>query len=75
MLGLSLGACEDGSEPQIGTPCEVDEDCGQDMICDAHQGEGTCQEPHEHLEARPGPQWVGSEEETGGFEWDDAAGE
>jgi hypothetical protein len=46
-LGLALlGACEEDDE--IGTPCETAEDCSGDLICDVHDGQGTCQEAHGH---------------------------
>ena len=46
-LLLPLG-CEEEEEGEIGSPCESDEDCADDLICDEHDGEGTCQEEHEH---------------------------
>jgi hypothetical protein len=31
-----------------GAPCESDADCGEGLICDVHDGLGTCQEDHSH---------------------------
>lgn len=45
-LGTLLG-CEEHDD-EIGTPCETAEDCSGDLICDIHEGQGTCQEPHDH---------------------------
>ncbi|PRP97602.1 hypothetical protein ENSA5_32950 [Enhygromyxa salina] len=52
-LGLLLGAplglvgCDDNDE--IGTPCESNDECSGELICDVHDGKGTCQEDHGHL--------------------------
>lgn len=48
---LSL-ACGGGSE--VGAPCDKDEQCGGDLICDVHEGKGTCQTPHEHVSGGAG---------------------
>ena len=32
----------------IGKPCDKDEQCSDDLVCDFHDGKGTCQEPHGH---------------------------
>lgn len=45
--GVLLGACEE-QDDEIGTPCDTDEDCSDDLICDVHEGQGTCQAPHDH---------------------------
>lgn len=52
LLGLALlasmslsFAC---SDPDIGKACDKAEDCSGDLICDVHDGKGTCQEPHGH---------------------------
>ncbi|MFV8751829.1 hypothetical protein ACNOYE_14890 [Nannocystaceae bacterium ST9] len=49
-LALAIGTivgCQD-DEDELGTPCDVDDDCSGDLICDVHEGQGTCQEPHDH---------------------------
>jgi hypothetical protein len=51
VLGLGLGTLAGGcgdDDDEIGTPCESDEDCSGDLLCDVHEGQGTCQEPHDH---------------------------
>lgn len=45
LVGLSV-ACD--QDPGVGSPCVVDEDCGGDLICDVHDGQGTCQQGHGH---------------------------
>ena len=50
LLGISCGifvGCNDGA-PGVGSPCAADEDCGHGMVCDVHDGQGTCQEDHGH---------------------------
>ena len=45
ILGIALAsACDDG----IGVACEKDSDCADGLICDVHDGVGTCQEEHGH---------------------------
>ncbi|MCA9717421.1 MAG: hypothetical protein H6713_04835 [Myxococcales bacterium] len=45
LLGVSLAAaCDDG----VGKVCEKDSDCAEGLICDVHDGQGTCQEEHGH---------------------------
>lgn len=46
LLGLALGCAVSNSK--IGTPCDNAAQCGGDLICDVHDGQGTCQEPHDH---------------------------
>lgn len=46
-LGLTVAACEDSD---IGKACAKASDCGTGLICDVHDGKGTCQEPHGHDE-------------------------
>lgn len=46
-LGLGLAACVDEG-PEIGAPCMSIEDCDEDLICDIHDGQGTCQVDHGH---------------------------
>ncbi len=50
MLG-SLGAwgC-DPAQADIGKPCEQKSDCAGALICDEHDGRGSCQEAHTHGE-------------------------
>lgn len=45
-MSLAVGACQD--DPDIGKACEKEEDCAEGLICDVHDGKGTCQEPHDH---------------------------
>lgn len=40
-------ACDSAN---VGAPCEVDADCEGELICDVHDGQGTCQEDHGHDE-------------------------
>ena len=47
-LGAGLTAC---GESDIGKVCNSKEDCSGDLICDVHDGKGTCQEPHGHESA------------------------
>jgi hypothetical protein len=48
LLGSLVGifACE--VEPGLGSPCATTEDCSGDLICDIHDGQGTCQVDHGH---------------------------
>jgi hypothetical protein len=48
MLGGVFGGVGCNGDDEIGTPCETDEDCSSDLICDVHEGEGTCQAEHGH---------------------------
>ncbi|WP_181233975.1 FixH family protein [Enhygromyxa salina] len=32
----------------MGSPCASTEDCGGELICDVHDGQGTCQHEHGH---------------------------
>lgn len=41
------GACE-GEDDELGTPCETDDECSGELICDVHDGKGTCQHDHGH---------------------------
>jgi hypothetical protein len=45
LLGVAAGCT---SNSNIGNPCDKDDQCGGDLICDFHEGKGTCQEPHGH---------------------------
>jgi hypothetical protein len=42
-----LWAC-DLANDGIGAPCESDADCGSGLVCDVHDGRGSCQRPHGH---------------------------
>ena len=44
LVGMSVG-CEGGG---IGSPCATIEDCDGELVCDIHDGQGTCQEEHGH---------------------------
>ncbi len=44
---LGLAACDD-EDQEIGTPCETEDDCSEALICDVHDGQGTCQHDHDH---------------------------
>lgn len=45
LIFVLAAGCGDSS---VGSPCDKDEQCGGDLICDFHDGKGTCQEPHDH---------------------------
>ncbi|HEY0135931.1 MAG TPA: hypothetical protein VGB85_17720 [Nannocystis sp.] len=46
VAGLVSSAC---SSSNVGKACDKDSECGGDgLICDVHDGKGTCQEPHGH---------------------------
>ena len=34
----------------IGAPCYTESDCPEVLICDFHEGKGSCQEDHDHGE-------------------------
>lgn len=44
---VGIVACDD-EDAEIGTPCETEEDCSEALICDIHDGQGTCQHDHGH---------------------------
>ncbi|MBK8262905.1 MAG: hypothetical protein IPK80_16405 [Nannocystis sp.] len=46
LLLALVAACE--GDPDLGKPCDKDEDCEGELICDVHDGQGTCQEEHGH---------------------------
>lgn len=50
-------ACDD--EDEIGTPCESEDDCSEALICDVHDGKGTCQLEHGHRVVSPDPELTG----------------
>jgi len=47
-LAASLGYFTACTEESLGTPCETNADCEEGMICDVHDGQGTCQHDHDH---------------------------
>lgn len=54
LLTLSLALCSssflacDEDDDEIGTPCEAEADCSEALVCDFHEGLGTCQHEHAH---------------------------
>lgn len=36
------------STSAVGAACDRDDDCDTGLVCDVHEGSGTCQEPHTH---------------------------
>lgn len=48
VLGSSAATACDEQGGTIGSPCEQASDCNGDLICDVHDGQGSCQEPHGH---------------------------
>jgi hypothetical protein len=48
LLGVSLIFACDDEDDEIGTPCESEADCSEALICDLHDGQGTCQRDHDH---------------------------
>lgn len=47
MVGsLALSCTSSGGD--VGAPCNVDADCEGELICDEHEGQSSCQEPHGH---------------------------
>lgn len=45
-MALMPMACDE--EDEVGTPCESEADCSEALICDVHDGKGTCQHEHDH---------------------------
>jgi hypothetical protein len=57
VLAFALGgalACDDDDD-EIGKPCETHDDCSAPLICDVHDGQGTCQHEHGHRVNDPAP--------------------
>jgi hypothetical protein len=62
-LAISAVSCGDDDSDnlgELGAPCIEDKDCRPELVCDIHDGRGSCQKPHGHcgaLEraARPSP--------------------
>ena len=50
LLGFNLLAlgCNAGGGGGIGSPCRVVEDCESGLLCDEHDGNGSCQDDHGH---------------------------
>lgn len=46
-VALAMSFACDGAAG-IGSPCATKEDCGDELICDIHDGQGTCQQDHGH---------------------------
>lgn len=52
-LSLHLAGCGDdtgggtGGGGAVDAACETDDDCQEGLECDDHDGEATCQEPHD----------------------------
>jgi hypothetical protein len=49
MFSALLG-CDAGGPGAVGAPCNTADDCEGNLICDEHNGQGSCQEPHGHSE-------------------------
>ena len=50
-IGFTATAC-DATDSDIGKPCERKSQCAGDLVCDAHDGRGTCQQQHRHDPSR-----------------------
>ena len=48
LLFGTLTACDGGGPGAVGAPCNAEEDCDSGLICDVHNDQGSCQEPHGH---------------------------
>ncbi len=46
-LAIALPACDE-EDSAIGAPCYTESDCPESLICDFHQGKGSCQQGHLH---------------------------
>jgi hypothetical protein len=47
LTGSVAVACSGGAGG-VGAPCETNDDCEGALICDEHDGQASCQEPHDH---------------------------
>ncbi len=47
LLG-ALAGCDNGGPGAVGAPCNTADDCQGSLICDVHNDQGSCQEPHGH---------------------------
>lgn len=54
LVCLGCASADDGSGGGVGSPCDVDENCESGLVCDIHDGRGSCQEPHEHDDSETG---------------------
>lgn len=52
VVGLVVACSQDA----VGAACDVDADCGEDLICDRHGEAGTCQTAHAHDSASSAPE-------------------
>jgi len=58
VAAVALAGC-DAEATDVGKPCEVKSDCAGTLICDVHEGRGSCQENHMHSEgAAVGVRWI-----------------
>ncbi len=44
----ALASCDGADGGAIGAPCNTADDCEGDLICDEHNGQASCQQPHSH---------------------------
>lgn len=49
LLGVVAGCDAEASD--VGKPCEQKSDCAGYLICDIHEGRGSCQSEHQHDES------------------------
>lgn len=66
MLGWSAClavAC--GGAGGLGAPCETNDDCQGELVCDEHDGQSSCQEPHDHGEDAGSETGAASSSDTG----------
>ena len=47
LFGALLG-CDGGGPGAVGAPCNTADDCEDGLICDEHNDQGSCQQPHGH---------------------------
>ena len=48
LVALALQACgSEDSGGEVGTPCDINEECADGLECDIHDGRGSCQKPHD----------------------------
>lgn len=48
VLLLVWTGCDSGGPGAVGAPCNTADDCEGSLICDVHNDQGSCQEPHGH---------------------------
>ena len=46
-IGFTV-ACTSSGAGGVGAPCETKADCEGELVCDEHEGQASCQEPHGH---------------------------